>query len=200
MRIVADSIGKKYNTNWIFRDISIELGDSECLAIVGPNGSGKSTLLQILINTLTPSRGEVSYYHTGEKVEPETILDKINFSSPYMDLIEEYSLIEHLRFNAKFKKNLVPFDEIIEAMGYPNARNKLVSEFSSGMKQRLKLALVFFYEGEILALDEPTSNLDSKGIDWYQSLIENHQNRNILIASNQGYEYEFCQKKVELAP
>ncbi len=200
MRIVGDSLGKKYNTNWIFRDLSLEIDNGETVALVGPNGSGKSTLLQILSNALTPSKGTVIYQQGDQELAPEQAVAEINFSSPYADLIEELTLLEHLRFHSKFKKPSLELEAIVEQMGYPDAMHKPIQEFSSGMKQRLKLALAFYFEGSILALDEPTSNLDSNGIDWYLSLIEREKKRTILIASNQRYEYDFCKTQIDLKP
>lgn len=200
MRIVGDSLGKKYNTNWIFRDLSFEIENGQSLALIGPNGSGKSTLLQIISSALTPSKGQISYFKSDLDVNQDQAVAQINFSAPYIELAEELTLIEHLKFHQNFKPPLLELDDIIEQMGYPDARNKPVLEFSSGMKQRLKLALTFYFDGEILALDEPTSNLDSKGIEWYQSLVSGEKKRTILIASNQRYEYEFCKKQIDLVP
>ncbi len=198
MRIVGDSLGKKYNSNWIFRELSIEIEQGDTLALVGSNGSGKSTLLQILSNSLTPSRGTVTYLKGDQTIAPEHATAAINFSSPYADLIEELTLVEHLKFHSTFKKPRIVLEDMMERMGYPEAAHKPIQAFSSGMKQRLKLALAFYFEGSVLALDEPTSNLDAKGIDWYRSLISDEKNRTILIASNQRYEYEFCKTTIDL--
>jgi len=201
MRIVGTGLGKKYETRWIFRDVSIDLAVGDSLAIKGSNGSGKSTLLQILAGSLTPSAGEIEYYQGEDRIENESVPTLFNFSAPYIELIEEFTLSEHLGFHSKFHQPILPVAEMMERMGYPESIHQPVREFSSGMKQRLRLALAFFYESSAVCLDEPTSNLDESGIAWYQSEMKTLLGkRTILIASNQRYEYDFCQKTIRLNP
>ncbi len=89
---------------------------------------------------------------------------------------------------------------VIELLGLQASKNKLIRYFSSGMKQRLKLALAFCADTPILMLDEPTSNLDSQGVDWYLSLVEQFaKDRLTIICSNQEHEYSFCQHMLSIA-
>lgn len=187
MTITLEDVGKKYNRQWIFRHVDLQINNGDVLAITGHNGSGKSTLIQIISNYLTPSEGSVTY---GSK-DVADLQTTFSYVSPYQNLLDEFTLLEHLQFHAKFKKALCPEQEIIDQSGLTGNAQKLVKDFSSGMKQRLRLALGFFYESSVIFLDEPTSNLDQKGIDWYQNLMQlKPAGQTVIIASNQRAEYE----------
>ena len=199
MKIIGTDLGKKFEKRWIFRNVSVDLEQGESQAITGSNGSGKSTLLQILANSLTPSFGSVKYFANDQLIEMDENSGKISYSAPYIELIEELTLKEHLEFHSKFRSPTITINDMIDRIGYQDAVNQPVREFSSGMKQRLRLALAFFFEAEVNFFDEPTSNLDESGVAWYLSEIKYLVGkRSILIASNQRYEYDFCKKIIEL--
>ena len=199
MIIRAHGLGKKFDHHWIFRDIDLELAAGDSLSITGPNGSGKSTLLQILIGALSPSRGKIEHLVENEVRPFEEIRSHISLATPYTELIEEYTLTEHLDFHARFRKPLISLEEIIQRMGYPDAAHRPIAQFSSGMKQRTRLALAFYFQSEVIALDEPTSNLDEKGIEWYQKEMEEIiATRSAIVSSNQRYEYGFCRNNISL--
>lgn len=171
-------------------------------AITGENGSGKSTLIKIIAGVIAPSKGKVKFIEKGKTVEKEHIHKILGITAPYLDLIEEFTLNEHLAFHSKFKDSLFGkniMDEI-EIANLNKSLNKSIAEFSSGMQQRLKLILSCCYEAKVLLLDEPTSHLDTKGIEWYKDLIKRTSNERItLIASNNPNEYdEFAKKSLIL--
>jgi ABC-type multidrug transport system ATPase subunit len=90
-------------------------------------------------------------------------------------------------------------ESIVNLLGMAASKNKLLKYYSSGMKQRVKLALAFCSDTPILMLDEPTSNLDTQGVDWYLSLIQQFaQNRLTVICSNQEHEYNFCKHSLDI--
>jgi ABC-type multidrug transport system ATPase subunit len=199
MIISAVGLGKKYDRNWIFRDLTITIDEGERIAITGKNGSGKSTLLRIIAGSLSPTSGTVSYASRNASIPPDESSQRINFCAPYIELPEEFSLRELLSFHSTFRKSILDIDAIIDRMGYPSAADKQISQYSSGMKQRVRLVLAFFFEADIIALDEPTSNLDEAGIAWYQQEIAQiPKNKTIIISSNQRYEYDCCKKSIEL--
>lgn len=202
MLISANNIGKKFGREWVFRKLNHQFTTGEPTAIVGPNGSGKSTLLQILSSHHLASEGDVSYQHSDQtEIKPEDFYQFIDISAPYLELIEEFTLNEMVDFHFKFKsfKKGVDLKEFKNLIFLEKEGNKQIKSFSSGMKQRLKLGLCFFSNSEVCLLDEPTSNLDSRGIDWYQEQVSKITKEKLLIiSSNQSYEYEFCQSVLEI--
>jgi ABC-type multidrug transport system ATPase subunit len=202
MQIVLDKIGRRFNRDWIFQDVSYTFNSRQSYAILGPNGSGKSTLLQIIAGNLTSSSGIISYSKNGQALDVENIYSQLSLAAPYLELIEEFTLQEIADFHFSFKRYREGIDStaFIELLALKNAQHKLIKNFSSGMKQRVKLALAFCADTPILLLDEPTANLDQQGIDWYLSLIERFSmNRLVIVCSNQEYEYRFCTQSLSVA-
>ena len=200
MRVVLKNTGKRYNRDWIFRNINLEMTHGEGYAVLGFNGSGKSTLLQLIAGNQLASEGEIEYSIDGKNIPSEKIFHYISFASPYLELIEDYSLQESLEFHAQFKpffKELT-IEKIIELTGLQKSKDKELKYFSSGMKQRVRLVLAILSDTPLLLLDEPTSNLDKKGVEWYQQLMhEFGMNRIVLVCSNhQQHEYSFCKNKI----
>src|SRR5690606_22272553 len=106
-----------------------------------------------------------------------------------------------LNFHFSFKKPLQGFSvkKIIEFTGLQNSTHKQIGDFSSGMKQRVKLAQAFFSDTPILLLDEPCTNLDEAGVSQYQEWIQDFtKNRLVIIASNDPREYFFCKEKIQI--
>ncbi len=205
--IKLNNIGKRYNSEWIFRKIDYEFTSENNYVILGANGSGKSTLLQVIAGNLIPSEGDTIYdlrmKNEEKKIVPqENIYKHLSFASPYLELFEEFTLTESIEFQTKFKpyfKGLTT-KEIIALTQLEKAQDKQLRYYSSGMKQRVRLALAILSDTPLLLLDEPTSNLDKKTIDWYQKLVNNYSNdRLIIVASNQQeYEYSFCSKVLNI--
>ena len=140
MKIVAENLGKRFNREWVFRNFNYQFDPGKIYAITGPNGSGKSTLMQVLWGQMLPSAGSVNY---SEPTPPE-LFKILAIAAPYMDLIDEFTAEEMIRFHFKFKASRVPVAQILEKTELESSRQKPISLFSSGMKQRLKLALAFF--------------------------------------------------------
>ena len=198
MNITLKNIGRRFNKEWIFRGINYQFEQGQKYAILGPNGSGKSTLLSILLGSLTPSEGELKYLNPQE-INVESIYQHISFAAPYIDLIEEFTLQETIAFHFQFKGYAVGLGEleILDLLGLEKSQDKALKHFSSGMKQRTKLVLACCSNSPILLLDEPTSNLDTQGVDWYLSLIEKFGgHKTIIIGSNQAHEYSFCKQRL----
>jgi ABC-type multidrug transport system ATPase subunit len=201
MNISLINIGRRFNKEWIFRNLSTEFTSGNSYAILGPNGSGKSTLLSVLTGSLSPSEGEISFSDTKE-ISVENIYKYISLAAPYLELIETFTLKESIDFHFKFKNFAPGLDskKLITILGLEKAANKEIKYFSSGMKQRTKLALACCTDTPILFLDEPTSNLDVQGISWYRELIENFgKDRLTIIGSNQIQEYDFCTNQIQIS-
>ncbi len=201
MKIKVENLSKRFNREWIFKDLSLQFSPENNYAIVGPNGSGKSTLLQILWGQLLPSQGNLIYETSGSVLPQEEVFKHISIATPYMDLIDEFTLLEMIHFHFKFKrvrKNLSTV-ELLELFELTHAKGKTVANFSSGMRQRLKLGLAFYSEGSALFLDEPTTNLDKKSIAWYWHQLNNLPKEIlVIIASNQEQEYPQTAEKIDI--
>lgn len=201
MNISLSNIGRRFNKEWIFKGINHQFEAGQNYAILGPNGSGKSTLLSILLGSLTPSEGKIAYLNPDE-VNVESIYKYISFAAPYIDLIEEFTLQETIAFHFQFKGYAEGLNEIevLRLLGLEKSQDKALKHFSSGMKQRTKLALACCANSPLLFLDEPTSNLDTQGIDWYLALIEKFgQDKMIIVGSNQEHEYGFCEQRLRIS-
>ncbi len=201
MKITLQNIGRRFNRDWIFRNIDYTFSMGETYAILGSNGSGKSTLLQVLNGNLTPSAGSINYAYHDKAVEPEMVFKYLSLAAPYLELIEEFTMDEVIDFHFKFKpyRNGLDKKGVIALLNMEGSQNKLIKYFSSGMKQRLKLALAFCSDTPMLMLDEPTSNLDTQGVDWYLNLVEQFAaDRLTIICSNQTHEYSFCKHQLNI--
>jgi len=199
--ISLQNIGRRFNRDWIFRGIDYTFNSGNSYAVLGPNGSGKSTLLQVLNGSLSPSIGEINYTFQDKAFAIDEVYKYLSLAAPYLELIEEFSLSEVIDFHFKFKSYKPGIDKnaVMDLLAMQDNRNKLIRYFSSGMKQRLKLALAFCSDTPMLMLDEPTSNLDSQGVEWYLGLVQQFAaNRLTIICSNQEHEYGFCNKRLNI--
>jgi len=194
MQITAENLGKRFGGSWLFRDLNFQFTGKGAYALTGHNGSGKSTVLKILAGYLPPSRGEVRWFSdSGEAIPPEAWYAHLAWAGPYTELVEEMTLKEMLGFYSKFKKLKISNIELEEKLALGKTTQQL-KFFSSGMKQKLKLALAFYGTAEVLLLDEPTGNLDARNAAWYQSVLkESLTEKLILIASNEPKEYMLAQ-------
>ncbi|HEY8690664.1 MAG TPA: ATP-binding cassette domain-containing protein [Chitinophagaceae bacterium] len=201
MKINLKNLGKRFNREWIFRHLDFELEAERSYAITGPNGSGKSTLLQIIAGATTFNEGDIGYFLAGKKILSENVFTNISIAAPYLELVEEMTLIEFLHFHSKLKNWLPGFDaeKIISIINLEEAAQKQIRYFSSGMKQRVKLAQAIFSDVAVVLLDEPCTNLDEEGITLYKKLVNDHcQNRLLIVSSNDVQEYDFCKEIINI--
>jgi ABC-type multidrug transport system ATPase subunit len=202
MNIKLQKAGKRYQKTWVFRNIDLVLQAKEYLAVLGPNGSGKSTFLKMLSGALLPNEGKVLFEINNKEIVPNNLYKYISIAAPYIEIIEELNVKEMFSFH----KRLKPFtkglsiESIIARAKLHEHKSKKISELSSGLKQRVKLALAIFSETPLLLLDEPVTNLDKDGIEWYNNLInEQSGDRIIVICSNHNEaEYSFCERKLNM--
>lgn len=193
--------GKRFQRDWIFKKLDLNLYSGMRLAITGNNGSGKSTLIKCLSAQMPLTEGKMSFSLDQKEVSPEEIYKHLVIGAPYLELPEEFTLNEFLKFHFQFKKpeGNIGTTELLNLLYLENAINKPISFFSSGMKQRLKLGICFFSQSPFVLLDEPTSNLDEKGIQWYRDMISRFgKNKCFVIASNDPREYDFCEQILRL--
>ncbi|GGF17512.1 ABC transporter ATP-binding protein [Echinicola rosea] len=201
LEIRLTNAAKRFQYDWIFRHLDLHAKPTDKIAITGSNGSGKSTFLKCLAGINPFTEGETEYSLEQRSISDNEVYRHLSISAPYMELPEEFTLLELLGFHFNFKTPYqgIQLKEMIKVMYLEDAINKQVSHFSSGMKQRLKLGLCFFSNTSLLLLDEPTSNLDRRGSEWYQELVHAYgQDRTIFVASNDPGEYEFCTEHLSI--
>ena len=202
MQITLSNTGKRFNREWIFRHCSYEFEQGKKYAITGPNGSGKSTLLQVIAGATIHNEGTIEYRNEQLEIDNGQHYSLLSIAAPYLELIEEMTAKEMLEFHARFKPLTAALDitAMLKIVGLEKAVDKQIRYFSSGMKQRLKLAQAFFSDTPVLLLDEPTTNLDADGIALYLSLINNYtKDRLVIVSSNVKQEYDFCEEVLEIS-
>ena len=201
MKISLSDAGKRFNRDWIFRHLTFNFESSNSYAITGPNGSGKSTLLQILAGAVDPSEGKIEWQSNEMKIEEGKTYRHISICAPYLELVEEMTAREFLHFHSRFKPLLPQLNnnKILSLVGLEKAAGKQMRYYSSGMKQRVKLAQAIFSDTPVILLDEPCTNLDDKGYTLYNSLISEYcQNRLVIVSSNDKAEYAFCKEIIDI--
>jgi len=217
--ITLNNAGKRFNRDWIFKKFSYTFQSGKAYAITGPNGSGKSTLLQCIAASTQLSEGTIEY-RTRNKEEgrreqeiqqtlnsqlstlnSDHIFQQLSIVAPYLEVIEEMTATEFLQFHSSFKPLLssISIKEMLTVVGLEAAVNKQIRFYSSGMKQRVKLAQSIFSDVPILLLDEPCTNLDTTGYDLYHKLIADYcGNKLIIVSSNDKNEYHFCTEVISI--
>jgi ABC-type multidrug transport system ATPase subunit len=200
MRIILSDCGKRFNRDWIFRHLEFEFLPGETYAITGANGSGKSTLLQVLSGSMAVSEGKIQW-NKGKHIDEEQVHQYISIAAPYLEVIEEMTVVEFLEFHRYFKPFIpgLTISDIVELVGLEKAAHKQIRYYSSGMKQRVKLAQAFFSDVPVLLLDEPCTNLDATGIALYRHLITTYaKGKTVVVSSNDEVEYSFCNHVISI--
>ena len=201
MTISLSDAGKRFNRDWIFRHFNYTFEAGNSYAIIGPNGSGKSTLLLALSGSMMLNEGNIQYSIFNNQCSIEEVYRHVSICAPYLEVIEEMTLKEFLEFHQGFKPFLkgITADSIISTLGLEKAINKQIRYYSSGMKQRVKMAQCIFSDTAIVLLDEPCTNLDTTGVHLYNQLIAEYcKKRMVIVSSNDHHEYEFCTHKINI--
>jgi heme exporter protein A len=207
IELISSSLSKSYSGRIIFKNLSFTLSGNSSLAVTGRNGSGKSTLLKVLSGLLRQSSGEVSINSGGKALEKENYYKTIGMTAPYLNLYDELTGYENLDFfyslkNASTGSHVKESDRInalLERVGLGQAKNKLLKNYSSGMKQRLKLAFAVINDPGILIIDEPRTNLDAEGIRVVYEIAEEQKAKGILIiATNEAEDLKLCGESINI--
>ncbi len=201
MEVQLHTAGKRFGPEWIFCNLSAVLQQGHRYAITGPNGSGKSTLLRVLAGYLSLSKGKVYFRMDGMHLPADQVYAHVSWAAPYIELIEEFTLEEALRFHMRFRPFVqdISLDQALALIQLTQARNKQIRYFSSGMKQRLKLGLALLSRASLILLDEPTTNLDEAGAQWYHQMVARFGlKRTIVVASNVPADYSFCTAQINI--
>jgi ABC-type multidrug transport system ATPase subunit len=202
MKIVLENVSKRYGYEWIFRGIDYVIENSDKVAVIGPNGSGKSTLVRLLLGANDPSKGKLQFTVNNELVKIDDVNEKFSFTGPYMDLINNFTLKEMVKFHFSFRKTVdgVSPQDIAKIALLEKSKNKEIAKFSSGMQQRLKLSLALCSESSCVILDEPTTNLDEASKKWFEELLEKYLGgRTLIIATNESRDSSLCSRTLNIA-
>lgn len=201
MQISVKQLGKRYRYEWIFHHIDYIFETSKKYAVTGTNGSGKSTLMRIFSGHLSPTKGKIEFAINGKLITKDAVYQHIAYAAPYVELIEEFTFVELLRFHQRFKPFMAStsINDLIDLSGLEKSTHKQIRYFSSGMKQRVKLLLAICTDAPLLLLDEPTTNLDQQGMIWYHQLVQQFTaDRTIIVASNVEEDFSFCENRISM--
>ncbi len=202
MKLIVEKISKNFEDKRILRDISFELSSGSAASIVGPNGSGKTTLVRIICGLIRPTSGAVNYIENEQYIDIQNFYQSLGLVGPYLQLYEELTALENLIFFAKLKrikdiKNKI--DVLMDRLNLSGREDDQVKTYSSGMRQRLKYVFALLGDPKILILDEPTSNLDSDGIERvYDIMQEQKMNNILLIATNDEVDLKYGDFEIEV--
>ncbi|MCS7035975.1 MAG: ABC transporter ATP-binding protein [Saprospiraceae bacterium] len=201
MTIALTQAGKRFGYEWIFRGLTFRFEAGVRYALSGPNGSGKSTLMKVLCGHLSLSKGEIRFEENGQVLEPDAVYRRVSMAAPYIELIEELTLSELVRFHERMRpfRPGITAKNVLDLLQLKGARHKAIRFFSSGMKQRVRLALAICTEAPVLLLDEPTTNLDATGAYWYAELLHAHSTgRIVVVASNIPDDLRECTRTLSI--
>jgi heme exporter protein A len=199
----VEALSKHFARTLLFENISFSLSDGEVFAVTGWNGAGKSTLIRIIAGLVRPTSGRIEMAAGGKVATPESRRRFFGLAAPAFSLYEELTGFENLEF--LFKVRGVPCRrseclELMERVGLDGQRDKLCRDYSSGMKQRLKLIQAIAHHPPLLLLDEPGTNLDSHGLKILTDIIsEQRQKGMTIIASNEKREVEYADRVINLS-
>lgn len=189
---------KSFGRRNVFKNLSFEFYSGNILGISGRNGSGKSTLLKCLAGVISFSSGSIDYYKNDKPIPSKDLINSIGFCAPYLNLYDEFSAIENLTLSLKirgFNPDINKIEFFLKEFGIFNRKNDSLKNYSSGMKQRLKLIFAFLHNPSFLLLDEPSINLDDSGkIILYNFLEKELKNRVIIMASNEKSDLNLCRR------
>ncbi|MCZ2460658.1 MAG: ATP-binding cassette domain-containing protein [Chitinophagales bacterium] len=201
MKVSLTDAGKRFNRDWIFRHLTYIFEQGSSYAIIGPNGSGKSTLLQVISGSMQINEGKIVWSHDNRSLANDTVFNMVSICAPYLEVVEEMTLKEFLHFHQVFKPFLpeFPVEKIISMIGLDKASGKQIRYYSSGMRQRVRLAQAIFSDVPAVLLDEPCTNLDAAGISLYNQLINDYcKDRLVVVSSNDETEYGFCKNRINI--
>lgn len=204
LRLHARDVGKRFGRRFVFRHVDVRFAAGEHIAITGPNGSGKSTLLRILAGLLTPTEGSVDVEWDQGSPGGDDLTRQIGFVAPYVNVYDSFTATENLAFVARLRRlgnAAAMIGRTLDEVGLAAAADQQVGTYSSGMKQRLKLAMAVVHDPAVLMFDEPSSNLDAAGRSVVRRLVESYRDRGrlVLVATNVDDEAAMCQRHVNVA-
>ncbi len=201
MEIILSNVWKRYDSSWIIKDLNCNIYPKDRLAIQGPNGSGKSTLIHLISGMLPMSKGQIKYQVNGQDIDNNEIYKYCSISAAYAELDLEMTILELYNHYKLYKPLIInDLDEFLDYCLLTKEKSKIIKTLSSGMKQRLNLALILNFDVPLLLLDEPSSFLDADKKSWFNRHLEKMtKNKAVIIASNDDEDLHSCNKQLVLA-
>jgi len=199
----VNNVCKYYSRTLLFKEVSFSVKKGEVLAVTGWNGSGKSTLLRIIAGLVRPSAGDIDMFVGDQAVPKESRRRFLGMVAPALSLYDELTGLENMEFFCRVRG--IPYDrqdglKILDRVGLTHQGDKVCRNYSSGMKQRLKIVQALIHDPPLLLLDEPGSNLDSKGIKVVEEVIADQRNSGMtVIASNEKREVDYADRIINLS-
>jgi ABC-type multidrug transport system ATPase subunit len=202
MEITLRAVTKAFGREVVLQNMDHTFTTGSRTVLLGPNGSGKSTLLQLIAGAVLPTQGRVVHRMGTRDIADGEVYRHVSIAAPYLSLYEELSLRRAIELHHRLKPLQAGSDApaVARAAYLEHALDKPIAQFSSGMKQRARLALAILSDTPLLLLDEPTSNLDAEGVDWFMQLVSGHlRDRTLVVASNaQPQEHALCDRRIEV--
>ena len=184
------NLSKSYKTKKAVNNISFKIDENEIVGLLGPNGCGKTTTIGMILGLLKPTSGQVLI--NGKNIENNkiSILHKMNFISPYIELPKKLTVKQNLivygkLYNIKNLNERINF--LSEKLRLGDLLDKITGELSSGQKNRVSLAKALINDPTVLLLDEPTAALDPETADFIRSFLEKLREEkkiSVLLASH----------------
>ncbi len=201
--VTFERVGKRFGNRRVLSGVSGTLEPGRVLVVTGPNGSGKSTLLNIIAGVLRPSHGEVSYTNGTGPLPRHRWFDHLGVAAPDMAVYEELSAVENLQFFASLRgrpADVATVRSLLSSLGLAERdQARPVGTYSSGMKQRVKLAQAVIHEPPVLLLDEPSSNLDTAGHEMVAALVDRFRGKaTVAVATNDPREMAWGDAQIDL--
>ncbi|MBD3363009.1 ATP-binding cassette domain-containing protein [Candidatus Dojkabacteria bacterium] len=190
------NLTKKFKDFTAVDNISFKLEEGEILGLLGPNGAGKTTTIQMLLAVLTPSSGEVTYFGKSIFEHRVEILERVNFSSTYINFPWEMTVRENLTYISylyKIKNRKKRIKKIKNIFSLDKLMNKKIRELSDGQKTKINLAKSFINFPKVLLLDEPTASLDPDIANKIRKVLKNQRkefNVSMIFTSHNMAEIE----------
>ncbi|MDI0004946.1 ABC transporter ATP-binding protein [Staphylococcus aureus] len=193
--IQISNINKSFNKRCVLKNISFDIEQGKCIALIGKNGAGKSTLIDILIGNVNANSGEI--------FDKDKLLQSENRSIMFQKtmLPDQLKVIEIINLYQSFYENPLPLEEIIELTKFDSSQlNQFVNKLSGGQQRLLDFVLSLIGQPQLILLDEPTSTMDIEIREYFWSIIENlkEDNRTILYTSHYIEEVERMSDKIIL--
>ena len=183
-------LSKKYKSKDAVKDLNFGINENEIVGLLGPNGCGKTTTIGMILGLLKPSKGKVLINGIDIEKNKISLLHKMNFISPYIELPKKLRVKQNLIVYGKLY-NVKNLDERIDFLSHKlrlgDLLNKITGELSSGQKNRISLAKALINDPSVLLLDEPTASLDPETGDFIRSFLENYKKEkkiSVLLASH----------------